>query len=94
MLPITWQIYSVVTSMPWEKPGERLMEINAGARWEEPDPTSSQPEKDVKAMPSVNFTFWLPERRDWALTQIEEAAFAYVREHLPHLVAALPPART
>jgi hypothetical protein len=41
------------------------------------------------------FTFRLPESfRDVPVTRVEEAALDHLRQQLPRLVAALPPART
>ncbi len=88
MQPMTWRIGRILMPMSWDPLGERLMEVRVQATWEEPA------EGRDKVTPSAELTFWLPERLDWTLAQIEDAALAYVREHLPRLVEALPPART
>jgi hypothetical protein len=85
---IQWTLDHVTLPMPDDLPGERLMEIQVSAMWKEPAKGHDE------VIPSASITFWLPERLDWSLIQIQKAAFAYVRERLPRLVAALPPAQT
>ncbi len=82
MEPITWRISRLL--MPWPTDEEPLIEVTAIATWEEM--TLSH-----KVMPAVECQFWLPAHlRD--LTEIEQAAYAYIREHLPPVGEALPPA--
>jgi hypothetical protein len=86
LAPMTWRISRLLPDWPNEEP-PRLVRIDAVATWDE----------DVAGrviVPGAEITFWLPWRPDLTLAEIEQAAYAYLRDHLPRLAAAIVPAQT
>lgn len=90
MKRVIWRVHRISLPMSWDPPRERLIEVDLRATWEDGETL----EGEDAVTPGLTLTFWLPERSNQTLAQIEEAAFRYARNHLPRFVAALPLAQT
>ena len=73
--------------MPWPEDQDPIIEVQVVAKWKEA--VSSHEE----TIPTSVWEFWLPAADLQDFDQVEAAAFAYIRDHLEPVVAALPKPR-